>query len=724
MGMLSTATARLKDLAGYIRGSNPTFVLQQAAKTGALPDVSDQYLIQQDQNWPNICARIVASCVAQVPQRLFVTRGTGEGRARTRTGSPGRPISKSSADYAYLMAHPVAGKRADFVNAQEVEEIFDHPYLDLIRQANDDNNGFDTMYLTSIYLDHTGDAYWNIENGSVGIPQRMFVMLSQNIRIVPGIQELIKGYIYGSDASNRVGFEPDEVIHFKWPNPDNVYYGKGRLEGILSSVTRDVSMDRLERGMLDNSGRPDTLLGYKQKLDKADRKSLQAEWDRLTRTKSHTGGVYITSHDPVIHQLGQSLKDMSFPMGRKFNRDQCANSYGVPIAMLDSKDFGKASSGEAMRGFAKFTIRPKLTLIDQKINEKIIPRYNGSNRLISAFDNPVPEDIELKLKTQEQHLLTGVLTPNEVRAEQGLPPYDGGDIPLTMIGQLSAIDAQPMQRSYKIQAKAEGDGPPLSAPSAEFPGGLSGGEGGPLTSTEAKLAAETRKTMVAMGFEVDARMANALKVSDLEGVNLVDNIDDIAIDFANRSEPIMGKAIVNGGKAAQRGLGMDVSFWIEQEDAQAVIRDRALKFSNSVVRNKSDEIQAALSKAINEGQPIDELTASIKDLFDGSISRAKAEEVARTEISRATNIGQRKLWETTDFVTGASWDALNDSCPFCLDMDGKEVNNGESFFDVDGPPQEVDFKGETISLSHSFDTVWGPPLHPHCRCGLKPVIEE
>ena len=156
-----------KGISEYIRGSQTAIALNQAGKDGALPDVNDAFLVANDDNWPNICSRIVASAVAQTPIRLFVTRAPGQARAKTVSGSPGKSIARSSKTYQYLSEHPTVSKMAHFQNAEEVEEIFDHPFLKMMNTANDDNNGFDTMFLTSVYMDLTVDDD-QISSRSVG----------------------------------------------------------------------------------------------------------------------------------------------------------------------------------------------------------------------------------------------------------------------------------------------------------------------------------------------------------------------------------------------------------------------------------------------------------------------------------------------------------------------------------------------------------------------------
>ena len=62
------------------------------------------------------------------------------------------------------------------------------------------------------------------------------------------------------------------------------------------------------------------------------------------------------------------------------------------------------------------------------------------------------------------------------------------------------------------------------------------------------------------------------------------------------------------------------------------------------------------------------------------------------------------------------------TCPYCRALDGKIVRMGGSFFEPGQTPQGVDGNGKIIFLSPLPFTLRHPPLHPHCRCSVIPVI--
>ena len=56
--------------------------------------------------------------------------------------------------------------------ADAIEEVADHPLLDLLRAGQPDHNAFDLWELTTLYQEVHGRAYWLLDPGPLGTPQR------------------------------------------------------------------------------------------------------------------------------------------------------------------------------------------------------------------------------------------------------------------------------------------------------------------------------------------------------------------------------------------------------------------------------------------------------------------------------------------------------------------------------------------------------------------------
>ena len=128
-------------------------------------------------------------------------------------------------------------------------------------------------------------------------------------------------------------------------------------------------------------------------------------------------------------------------------------------------------------------------------------------------------------------------------------------------------------------------------------------------------------------------------------------------------------------------------------------------------------LKSKLDQGIAEGQSIPELKNTISDIYEFS-DATRAEMVARTEAFRAANLATKEAWKQSGVVETVKWYTAEDSlvCTLCAPMDGKVISVNENFFDKGDTAQGSD--GSSFDITYS--DVETPPLHPDCRCYIRP----
>ena len=105
------------------------------------------------------------------------------------------------------------------------------------------------------------------------------------------------------------------------------------------------------------------------------------------------------------------------------------------------------------------------------------------------------------------------------------------------------------------------------------------------------------------------------------------------------------------------------------------------------------------------------------------VSEQRADMLARTGAIWGHNEGAVERY-AADGIAVVEWLVTVDdlTCPFCAEMNGKRVGTGDPFFES-GDALTIDGVGtlRIPSGPRGFD-VRHPPLHPHCRCCLVPVV--
>ena len=126
---------------------------------------------------------------------------------------------------------------------------------------------------------------------------------------------------------------------------------------------------------------------------------------------------------------------------QKFLIEEIARLYNLPPIFLQDLTHGTMSNTEQQDlHFVKHTLRPWVEQIEGEINLKLFGR--GRRNQVARFDLSRIQrgDAKARAEANRANITAGVMTPNEARDREDLPPIDGGDV-LMMQGAMAPIDS-------------------------------------------------------------------------------------------------------------------------------------------------------------------------------------------------------------------------------------------------------------------------------------------
>ena len=177
--------------------------------------------------------------------------------------------------------------------------------------------------------------------------------MSQYTWIVPSETDFVKGYIYGKtmDDSAAQFYTPEQVMHFRLPNPADQWYGMRPLIAAMSAVNRSEAQAEYEQALWDNNARPDFAIKAPIGTTEEQKKRLYRFWESKHRGPKRAGRPIILTGDQSIEKLGWSPKDTGLILAAKFNREEIADTFGVPMTMLEvSKSRAEAEAAARLSG--------------------------------------------------------------------------------------------------------------------------------------------------------------------------------------------------------------------------------------------------------------------------------------------------------------------------------------------------------------------------------------
>ena len=384
------------------------------------PAPDSDALIESYRGTAYACSNLCAQGVAATPLRLYVTTSKGQERAKCGTKPLDSKRVKLLEGKAHL-AHKLAG-------AEDAEEVTDHPILELLDQVNTELDGFSLMEFTDLYQEVVGTAYWQFEY-TLGIMTAIWVLQSQYVTPIFSNGKLVR-YDYGTGDDKRK-IPADQVLAFHMPSLVNPYYdGLSPLRAAYESVHLQEQESAQGQALMDNMARPDLVVVPKSDfgtVGEVAQRRLENRFRRKFR-QGKAGGIAILDGQYDIKPITFSPKDLQMATLHRITKTDIANAYGVPMSMLGTEDVNLANAQAGRLQMAQNAIMPRCRRMEQRLTQKFCTRFD--ERLFVAFDDPVPENRELVMAERKQNLDTGVLNINEVRAEEGLEPIEGGDVHL------------------------------------------------------------------------------------------------------------------------------------------------------------------------------------------------------------------------------------------------------------------------------------------------------
>ncbi|CAB4151782.1 Phage head morphogenesis domain containing protein [uncultured Caudovirales phage] len=615
------------------------------------------------------------------------------------------------------------------------EELFDHPLNEFLYTPHPMLTGRDFVYLTFAYKDLTGNAFWRIEKIAGKtiitplIPTKIFPVMENK----DGTGQLL-GYIY-YDGVRKIMLLPDEVLHDRYPNPANPFWGKGALQRISAWVDTDTFATEFNKVFFENGASFGGMI-ESDALTEANIKLIKQGFimNHTGARNAHKIGV-LPKGAKWVEGKG-SMNDMQFEQLSARSRDNILAGFGVPKSIAGIVDDVNRANAEASEYvFMKHTMKPKMDRFIDFLNMQVVPLFDktGSIYIDTEVYIPINEEalqrsIEVSLAKQPYR------TVNEVRSQAGLPPITGGDIVygsamVTPIG--SPVKTTGKSKSEKRMQKSD----PIeniASSMAEFVKGMAQKE-----QTTDEIDQVAHKLFVDRATDYEHRTEQKIQdFNQRQRNDIVRNIGRIVeksfkvgrgdifelekeigilVDLVT---PIFGQLIKEQLIEEWERNRYDGEPDTTDERMQKVVAKAAKRLAESYNGTTAELITSALNAGIGEGEGLAQLTDRVNQVFEYS-NAVRAKMVAHTETFYMANEGNREAYRQSGFVNEVRWytsEAAN-VCEFCGPLNGKVIGITDVFYK----------KGDVIEgrdgglLKTDYRTIDNPPLHPNCNCFIRAV---
>lgn len=232
-------------------------------------------------------------------------------------------------------------------------------------------------------------------------------------------------YVWTSPHGEMFPFPRWQIIHFKYWDTAQNGFGASPLETLRRTLAIEDAATRFGVAAFKNGVRPASVLRSDNELSESVIKRLRANIENLYGNVDRAFRVAILEQGLDWKPLSHNLNDAAVINHRKLTREEAAAVYDVPqptIGILENANF--ASVNELHQMYYQDTMGPWLRMFEETLTVEfidMIPQFDG---MFIEFDMGMilRGNINTRSIAYQRFISSGIMTPNEVRALENLPP--------------------------------------------------------------------------------------------------------------------------------------------------------------------------------------------------------------------------------------------------------------------------------------------------------------
>lgn len=307
------------------------------------------------------------------------------------------------------------------------DRVIDHPAAKVLEYPNEWMTGQDLREQMQRDCLLYGNGYAEIIRVSGGKPQNLIRLDPASISIEANdFGEPI--YRQGTGkAAGRI-IKRENIIHIKAPSLDG-YKGESPVRECKDAIGVALALEKHAAYLFGRGARPSGALMFPSGMGEESVKKTRAAWKATHESEGESGKTAILYDGAEFKPFTFTSVDAQFLETWSHVITEIARIFRVPPHML--YELGRATwgnAGEMGSTFLTFTLMRWLKAWQGEIKLKLFTEEERENYYVEFQTNDLLKP-DLVSRANAYSILGAarVMNPNECRARENLPPYEGGD---------------------------------------------------------------------------------------------------------------------------------------------------------------------------------------------------------------------------------------------------------------------------------------------------------
>lgn len=303
--------------------------------------------------------------------------------------------------------------------------ITDHPLADLLTTSPDGETT--SMRWRQANMGHAlgwGNGYAEVVFDGDGYPSGLYLLDANTTYPERRPQDKVLFY-----RTKDGTLPPRRVLHVAGLGFDGLK-GYSPITKAREAISLGLAAEAFGSSFFGNSARPSGLLKHPGKLKADALNNLRDSWAAMQTGTGNTGKPAILEEGMEWVQLTIPPEDAQFLATRKFQLEEIARLYRVPLHKLANLDNAHLANIEASNlDYLTTTLAPWCRQVEQEFSLKLLTRDERRQGyyIEHAMQALLRGDMAARSQFYTSMWNLGALSPNEIRDLENLNPVDGGD---------------------------------------------------------------------------------------------------------------------------------------------------------------------------------------------------------------------------------------------------------------------------------------------------------
>jgi HK97 family phage portal protein len=304
-----------------------------------------------------------------------------------------------------------------------------HPLNVLLHdQPNPETTRFQLWAALLINVLCGGNAFAEITRDSTGRPTGLWHIEPSRVSTFRTSDSVLRYRVQNASAPETI-FEARDVLHLRGPSPDGLC-GFDVVRIAREAEGLAIAAERFGAKFFANGSQLGGVLSAPGALTELAWKNLSERLIRQHQGSDNAHKWLLADHGLTFTPVGVNPRDSQFNELRTFQLREIARFFRIPVSYLGDLERATYSNFEQMQ-LQYFTscIRPWLVNLENELNAKLIsPSERQTLHCEHVVEGFLRADTEKRSAFYAVMVQNGLMTPNEIRALENLPPLPSGDV--------------------------------------------------------------------------------------------------------------------------------------------------------------------------------------------------------------------------------------------------------------------------------------------------------